>query len=69
LADIWVRARSRNNINRAVGVIDAELSADPITKGKKMHEGLLKFLSPPLQILYEVEPEDRSATVLKVSLI
>jgi hypothetical protein len=69
LASIWVKAPVRNEITIAVDLIDAELSEDPASKGKAMLIGLLKYVAPPLQVLYEVENDERLARVLAVALL
>jgi len=69
LAEIWVQATERIQITNAVDLLDADLSFDPASKGEEMLKGLLIYVAPPIQVLYEVQPQSRSVRVLAITLL
>lgn len=66
LAEIWINARDRNTVSRAVHAIDRELAEAPSTRGWELHEGLRALFVPPLKIAFSVREEDRRVEVESV---
>jgi ethanolamine utilization microcompartment shell protein EutL len=65
LADIWLRATNRPAVNQAVHRIDAYLQQGG---GNQHWEGTKIIIAPPLVVLYEVDAQDRKASVLSVAV-
>ena len=66
LAAIWMRATNRSAITAVAALVDQELSADPLSKGTEVHEGLFAFRRGPIQVLFSVREPDRIVEVAKV---
>jgi hypothetical protein len=67
LTRVWVEGDSgfRAAITAAVKHIDDQLRGDPAGRGESRSEGRRILLAAPLGIIYRVEPEERTAVVLR----
>jgi len=68
LTDIWLSSPDRQEVNRAVEVIDRELRINPQEKGAFGDEHSFLLSVPPLNVLYTVSDDDRIAKVMDVFL-
>lgn len=63
LADIWNNATDRDAVTRASYRLDQRLAADPLNEGESRDGDERITFEPPLQILFRVNPADRSVHV------
>jgi mRNA-degrading endonuclease RelE of RelBE toxin-antitoxin system len=68
LAKIWLNAPDRAAITAAQAAIDNQLSLDPKIKSSEVAEGLRKLKVPPLRVYFEIDEQNRVATVTGISL-
>ena len=66
LAEIWVSRSDRQQVADAARIIDAELSADPESKGEEKRDRIWILRVPPLHAYYEVSADDRVVSVFGV---
>jgi hypothetical protein len=67
LADGWVRAApaERPRITGAADQIDWRLQHDPQNEGESRSAGRRVLLVPPLTVVYRIEPDGQTVTVLQ----
>jgi mRNA-degrading endonuclease RelE of RelBE toxin-antitoxin system len=66
LAEIWLEAADRNDVTRAQAIVDEELATNPESKGTEVSEGLRRFKSEPLVVLFEIQTGARLVKVTAV---
>lgn len=64
LAELWIRRSDRYAISRAADRIDLELSTDAEDKGHPVGDRLRVLLVTPLDVLFEVLPDDRMVRIV-----
>jgi hypothetical protein len=69
LAEIWVESLNRNAVADSSNAVDRELKDAPASKGTELSEGSRALVSPPIQVLFVVREEERTAEVLPIKLI
>jgi plasmid stabilization system protein ParE len=70
LTTLWTDAESalRQLITETVSQIDRQLEADPLAQSESRSEGRRILFSSPLGILYRIEADGQTVTVLPVWL-
>lgn len=63
LAEIWLQARDRAEVSRAANAIDRSLKNSPAEQGRHEYDRVYRILYAPLEVFYEVIPEDRMVKV------
>jgi hypothetical protein len=66
LAEIWLQARDRAEVSRAANSLDRSLKNNPAENGQHEYDRVYRILYAPLEVFYEVLPEDR---IVKVAYI
>ena len=66
LADIWLRATSRQDVADASNRIDSQLGQDPEQQGRLRSDGRRSIVLPPLTVTFEFFPDDRLVKVVSV---
>ena len=66
LADIWLRAESKNSVTEAAHTIDKLLQVSPLDEGESRSGALRIIIVRPLTVLYEVFDDDRRVDVLSI---
>jgi hypothetical protein len=66
LAELWLKATDRVEIDAAVSDIDRLLAARPDEVGESRSDLIRVFFSPPLGVFYEVAESQRIVNVLRV---
>ena len=59
LATIWTQSTDRNDVASATHVIDQMLGTGPQEAGESREEGFRVLLVRPLDVKFEVSPDDR----------
>ena len=65
LTELWLQAADRQVLTRACDSLEKALTYDPSNKGEDYFGDRL-IAVPPLWAIYEVEPDDLLARVLRV---
>jgi hypothetical protein len=70
LASLWMSANSRmrQQITEATEQIDQQLQADPLAESESRPEGRRILFNLPLGILFQIEDDGRTVSVLSVWL-
>lgn len=66
LAEIWLHAHDRADVSRAADSIDRSLKHDPAEQGQHEYDRVYRILYAPLEVFYEVIPEDRIVKVAHI---
>jgi mRNA-degrading endonuclease RelE of RelBE toxin-antitoxin system len=69
LASIWLQARNRQAVTVAQARIDELLAANPIGNGMPVSEGLFGLDEPPLRVIYEIDQEHSTVSVVSVRVL
>ncbi len=64
LAELWMQRPDRNAISHAANLIDLELSTDAADKGHLVGDKLRVLVVAPLDVLFEVSPDDRMVRIV-----
>ena len=65
LALLWMEATDREAVRQASDQIDHLLKTSPQTRGNDQ-EGVYELAIPPLHVVFEVSPDDRTVSVTRV---
>ena len=71
LAALWTQASSsqRRAITTASNTIEQRLRRDPHNEGESRSRGRRMTFVPPLAVIFRLEPDGQTVTVLSVGLI
>lgn len=64
LAELWMHRSDRYAISHSADLIDLELSTDAEDKGHPVGDRLRVLVVAPLDVLFEVSPDDRMVRVV-----
>ncbi len=66
LAEIWLDAPDKRAVTAAADTIDLLLKNNPLDQGESRGDNLRILIVEPLAVLYDVQEDDRTVTVLSV---
>jgi plasmid stabilization system protein ParE len=66
VAQLWLSASDRNEVQRAADEIDRILAADPPNAGESPVSNIRIIVEPPLAAYFDVHPMDRRVTVWRI---
>jgi hypothetical protein len=66
LADIWLRAKNRQQVTDAADQIEAMLRSNAEGVGRLRPDGLHSVIKPPLGYTFEVMPDDCMVKVVSI---
>lgn len=69
LAEVWLAARDRERINRAVRALDLILASDPQSKGFAVAEDLHRLQVDHLRAYFQVDLRVRTVEILGVRMV
>jgi hypothetical protein len=66
LAQLWLNATDRNEVQRAADEIERILAIDPMNAGESRVVNIRIIVEPPLAAYFDVSPQDRRVTVWRI---
>jgi hypothetical protein len=66
LAQLWLNAANRNDVQRAADEIDRVLKSDPLNAAESRVVNIRIIIEPPLAAYFDVDEQDRRVTVWRV---
>jgi len=66
LIDLWINAPDRQAVTAAADQIDHDLEHHPLQAGESRDGGTRIHIVPPLAVLYDVDPANKTVTVWAV---
>jgi plasmid stabilization system protein ParE len=66
LAELWLTAGKRSEVQQAAEEIDRILSEDPLNAGESRVVNIRIIVEPPLAAYFDVHPSDQRVTVWQV---
>ena len=69
LAELWLASADGVALANAANQVDRLLRGDPHRYGVALHEDFWALNVPPLRVIYEINEQDASASVVRVALL
>jgi len=66
LAQLWLNASNRNDVQRATDEIDRVLKSDPLNAGESRVVNIRIIIEPPLAAYFDVDEQDRRVTIWRI---
>ena len=66
LAELWLNASDRSEVQQAADEIERIISSDPMNAGESRVVDIRIIIEPPLAAYFDVDPLDRRVTVWRI---
>lgn len=69
IADLWIEAINRDQVNRDIQMIDKTLESEAANPRHRHHEGLYRFDVGGISVAYTVNSIDRIADIVAIGIL